>query len=586
MEGFRATARSQLQLVEVYEEYLDVERFPALLKADHARYIRDKYARTPPDVIVAIGTPALRFSLDRLRGMMPGIPIVFGMSHASFVKNLQLPPNVTGRTISMTLGASVAMARRLQPDADSVVVIAGTSAIDSSAMADALASAGPQRDSIRIVPWQGLPYDSLLARLHRLSPQTIVFFAHFRQDGRGQAMVPLEIVPEMARASGAPMYGFVDLLIGSGIVGGAVWNHSAEARATALLTTQVLRRSPTQPLPAVEPAHLSFMADARALRRWGMDPTRVPPQTEVLFRTPTAWERYRWVILAAVGVMILQSILIGLLMAERRQRERAARQAEKAERQVAHIGRIAMMGELAATIAHELRQPLAAIRINAELGKHMLDRGALPIDQAKQLCNDIVADSVRAADVIDHIRSLLRKERQQATETNLNSICQEAAELLKGDARRRSVRLELSLDPNLPLVLGYPIELQQVVINLVLNALDAAATSSGERRVAVETSAPDSHVELLVRDNGPGLSAENKEQAFESFFTTKEHGTGVGLVIVRSIVERHRGHVQVENGKQGGAVFRVRLPALEDLGNIEPPVDHDAAASGRVAVMD
>jgi signal transduction histidine kinase len=246
------------------------------------------------------------------------------------------------------------------------------------------------------------------------------------------------------------------------------------------------------------------------------------------------------------------------------ERSRSARHAEETQRQVAHLGRLAMMGELATTIAHELRQPLTAIRINATTERELLDRPRLDLGQVREICDDVVADAERAAEVIDHIRSLVRKESPETTLVHLNAICREAAALLQRDAERRSIRLDVSLDAALPPVSGHPIELQQVVLNLVLNALDAAAMSGGVRRVSVETVALDTHAELVVRDSGPGLSPENRERVFESFFTTKAHGTGMGLVIVRSITERHRGNVQYENGEQGGAVFRVRLPALAD----------------------
>jgi two-component system sensor kinase FixL len=248
------------------------------------------------------------------------------------------------------------------------------------------------------------------------------------------------------------------------------------------------------------------------------------------------------------------------------ERSRVARHAEETHRQVAHLGRLAMMGELASTIAHELRQPLAAIRINATIGKELLDRPRLDLGQVREICDDVVADAERAADVIDHIRSLVRKESPETTLVHLNVICRDAAAMLHRDAERRAIRLDLALDPELPPVAGHPIELQQVVLNLVLNALDAATMSSGARRVSVETVALNTHAEVVVRDSGPGLSAESRERVFESFFTTKAHGTGMGLVIVRSITERHRGNVQVENGEEGGAVFRVRLPALADRG--------------------
>jgi signal transduction histidine kinase len=707
IERFRATVREDLpKPVEIYEEYLDFERFPGPLPgAQQAQYLSDKYKDEPPHLIVAIGAPALSFSIDRMRVVMPDVPIVFGLTYAHVLSSMRLPPNVTGRTVSITLGATLLMARRLQPDADSVVVIAGSSGIDSIAMADAFADAAHWRDSIRIVRWQGFPYDSLLGALRRLSPRTIVYFAHFRRDGLGRTMVPLDIIPEMVRASAAPMYAFVDLVVGTGIVGGAVWTHGDEAARTALLAGRVLRRAPDAPFPAVETSRKTFMVDARALSRWKMNADRLPPNTEVRFRMPTVWERFRWVILTTLGLIVFQSVLMTVLMVERRQRIRAqrsvseqtefekliakltadaahhasegthralknalarvarfagadeaelvlvpdgpsrdavhlrwtrgghgearhapdgegiargdaqqlelpltvagtrvgmlqlvrsrgaetwpptmavrlcgaadviagaiersrtARHAEETQRQVAHLGRLAMMGELASTIAHELRQPLAAIRINATMGRELLDRPRLDLGLLREICDDVVADAARAADVIDHIRSLVRKENPESTVVHLNVICREAAALLQRDAERRAIHLDFCLDPELPPVAGHPIELQQVVLNLVLNALDAAAISNGVRRVSVETVALDTHAELVVRDSGAGMSAESQEHVFESFFTTKAHGTGMGLVIVRSITERHGGNVQVENAEQGGAVFRVRLPALAD----------------------
>ena len=706
LERFRTTIRSALPPpVEVYEEFLDFDRFPGPLhEVQLARNFSDKYHDAPPDVVVAVGAQALQFSLDRVRGIMPGVPVVFGLTYAHSVKVAQLPPNFTGRTISLGLGATLAMARRLQPDADSAVVIAGSSPIDSAAMDDALADAASQRGSIRIVPWQGFPYDSLLGALNRLSPRSIVFFAHFRRDGHGRTMVPVYVVPEIARASRAPVYSFTDNLMGTGIVGGAMWSHNDEAAQIALLAVRVLRRAPGEAIPAVEAARLKFMADWRALRRWNLDENRLVFDTEVLFRTPTLWERDRGTILAALGVMAAESLLIGLLLLERRkriraqqaladqatyertiaelmadaarhapedtpraledaiarlgryadadevvlaecsgslsrpatrlqwtrphangvhpsngdnsgdtshaarlelplvvagetvgvltlrragsaerwppqlaerlgaaadivaggiERSRAALRAEEAGRQVAHMGRVAMIGELASSISHELRQPLAAIRINADAGALLLARQPPDVAEARQVLEEIVADDARACEVVEHIRALLRKESSATTEVNLNAICREAADLILRDARSRGIRLDLSLDPGLPPVSGHPIELQQVVLNLLLNALDAVVTSAGERRIDVGTTVVDAGVELVVRDSGPGLSPEGREHLFESFFSTKAHGLGLGLVIVRSIVERHGGRIQAGNGETGGAIFRVRLPMLD-----------------------
>jgi two-component system sensor kinase FixL len=156
---------------------------------------------------------------------------------------------------------------------------------------------------------------------------------------------------------------------------------------------------------------------------------------------------------------------------------------------------------------------------------------------------------------------LLRKGQPDNVAVDLNRICRDSAGLLGHDAARRGIRLDLFLDPHLQMVSGDAVQLQQVILNLTLNAFDAAAsTAAQDRKVMIGTSARTGEAEIFVRDNGPGLSADVRNHLFESFFTTKPRGLGLGLTIVRIIIERHNGRVSGENGDGGGAVFRVVLP--------------------------
>jgi signal transduction histidine kinase len=234
--------------------------------------------------------------------------------------------------------------------------------------------------------------------------------------------------------------------------------------------------------------------------------------------------------------------------------------AEETRRQVAHLGRVAMIGELAATVSHELRQPLAAIRANAESGALLLERYPGSVDEAKQIFQDIIDDDIRAAAIIDRTRMLLRNEAPQTAVVDVNEICRRAVQLLERTAMLRRARLQLSLEARIPTVVGDPVQLEQVVLNLVINALDAMSTSTGVQTVDVRTQERDGDVEISIQDSGPGLPPEVREHLFESFYSTKQEGLGMGLVIVRSIVERYRGRVSADNSDDGGAVFRVRLP--------------------------
>ncbi|HVQ26530.1 MAG TPA: ATP-binding protein [Planctomycetota bacterium] len=260
------------------------------------------------------------------------------------------------------------------------------------------------------------------------------------------------------------------------------------------------------------------------------------------------------------------------MLADAVERSRATQAAEESRRQVAHLGRVALVGELAAAISHELRQPLTAIRANAELGRQMLAAAQSSVDEAKQLFDDIVADNQRASDVIEQIRLLLRKQETRAERIDLCDVARSAVTLLMPDARRRAVKLVLlPLPERLPVVANV-VELRQVALNIVLNALDATTGTEGARQVVVGARAEGGEVELFVRDSGPGLSPEVQARLFDSFFTTKEHGLGLGLVIARSIAQRHGGRVTAQNAAEGGAEFRVVLPVASGVPSLETPV--------------
>jgi C4-dicarboxylate-specific signal transduction histidine kinase len=282
----------------------------------------------------------------------------------------------------------------------------------------------------------------------------------------------------------------------------------------------------------------------------------------VLFRPPTVWERFRTLFLAIAALIAAPSALIALLLLERRRRVRALREVQESRHQLAHIGRVATLGELTAAISHELRQPLAAIRANAEAGVMVLDRMPSDLSEAREAFRDIASDDVRAVEVLDRIRALVRKDDPIVASVDLNEVCARSSELLMYDAVQRGVQLRLSLQPDLPPVIGDSVQLQQVVMNLVLNAMDAAQASPRTRDVVLGTSATRSgeEVEIFVRDTGPGLTSEAQLRAFEPFYSTKTQGLGMGLAIVRTIVERHRGRVHAENVNEGGALFRVALP--------------------------
>jgi PAS domain S-box-containing protein len=243
--------------------------------------------------------------------------------------------------------------------------------------------------------------------------------------------------------------------------------------------------------------------------------------------------------------------------------KQAALQVQVQREEMAHRNRVALMGEMTASFAHELNQPLTAIANNASAARRFLERGNIDPVLLPELLQQMVADSQRAGEVIRGIRSLVRKETSEQTLVDLNSVITDTVRLVSSDILNRESVVTTDLDPHLPQVQAALVQIQQVLLNLIMNALDAVEQlPPSERRVVISTRSDKGDVaEVSVRDFGMGLPKDRPDKVFDHFFTTKQKGMGMGLAIVRSIVEAHGGTITAENPPDRGARMVVRLPA-------------------------
>ena len=242
---------------------------------------------------------------------------------------------------------------------------------------------------------------------------------------------------------------------------------------------------------------------------------------------------------------------------------RAELEADSHRLELAHLGRVATLVELSGTLAHELSQPLTAVLSNAQAARRLLDRDAPDVDQIRGALDDIIRNDKRAGAVIEHLRSLLRKGEPTRQPINLNEVVRETLDLAVGELLTRRVAVTWALGDAIPLVLAHRVQLQQVVLNLVMNACDAMdGTPAAERRLVVATANGDGVVRLAVTDRGPGIPDGQLERVFEPFVTFRDQGLGLGLAISRSIVTDHGGSIRAENNPEGGATFHCALPAI------------------------
>jgi len=367
----------------------------------------------------------------------------------------------------------------------------------------------------------------------------------------------------IAEKANRPIVVATETFLKPGGIGGYVLQPTAMGADAAQTALRILNGEEPADIPVKESGAIKAVFSWPQMQRWGVGKSRLPPGSEIRFREPSFWERYHTASIIVGAVILLQAALISILLHERKKRNDAERQAKSQVTELAHANRQATAGELSSSIVHELSQPLGAILTNAETAELILGSPSPDLKEVKEILADIRRDDMRANEVIQRLRNFLKRTPYELKDIDLNQIMREAFGFLavKASAQNVALYLQPTIDPLH--VKGDPVQLQQVILNLIVNSMEAMAVMPYGRAVIGRTEMNGGSSAIIsISDSGPGIPPEKLAEVFDPFFTTKRQGMGIGLSISRTIVQAHRGKIWAENQSEGGAVFRLSMPLV------------------------
>lgn len=548
--------------VSVYAEHLDLSRFESAQHDQVLRaYLGNKFRDRPIGVLVAQGSSSLEFVLRWRAELWPAVPVVFAGVDEETATRSNLPSDVTGSIYQLPFRNAVIAAQALVPNLKRIALVGDPwerQAVRRHYRDDIPAFAG----QFQFIDLIGMPMAEIRKRVAALPDDTAIIYTSITFDGSGKTYLPHEGLAAFADVANRPIVIDAETNIGHGATGGFVATPAPVGEAAARLALRILDGEDARKIRVTRGDFTRPVFDWRQLQRFAVDERSLPPGSEIRFRPPGLWEQYRWQMMGLALALLIQAILITVLLVERHRRVAAEVESRRRLVELAHMNRTAAVGAMSSAIAHELNQPLGAILSNTEAAEILLARSPLDVTQIKEILADIRQADERAGEIIASLRGLLKRKDIERRDIELRAVIANVTHLLEPEARERDV--EMSVDRVQPalFVRADLVHLQQVLLNLALNAMDAMRDSvAGRRTIAFQTAlVGTSTVEVSVADNGTGIPTDQLKDVFEPFFTTKPHGTGLGLSIVRTIVESYGGRIWADNKIGGGAIFRFTLP--------------------------
>lgn len=522
-------------------------------------YLRALFSRQKPDLIVSIGAPAGAFVQRHRQRLFSKTPMILAGLDQRRVKYSEIGPNDTIVALANDYHAIIRNILQVLPDTAHVAVVLGNSPIEKFWRAELGGESKLFENRLKFIWYDTLSFEDILKRAAMLPPNSVIFWGMMIVDAAGVIHAEGKALSRLHAVANAPIFSYTDAFFGHDIVGGPMVLVHEAGQQVGAVAVRILSGEDAGSIK-VPPVGMGVPKfDWRELQRWGIPESRLPPESEIHFRSPTFWQQYRRYLFATLAVILFQAIAIAWLVYEHRRRQHAEMLARGTIAELNAVNRLAAAGELAASIAHEVKQPLTAVVANAYAALNWLSAGRQNVDEARKSLNQIVAAGHRANDIVSEVRAMFGRDSQARAAVDINALIRDVMSASLVYLRKHGVLFETSLDASIPPVSGHRVQLQQVLHNLVLNAVEAMQSAPVRTLRIRSAKSASGGVIVIVEDTG-GIDPADLDRVFKPLFTTKARGMGMGLSICRSVVEAHGGQIRVRVAPHGGAVFEIEFP--------------------------
>lgn len=557
----------------LHQEYLETDRFTdESYQKERFDLYNEKYRELDIDLLILVGINIIptikKFAAEYLL-VLPTVSLDYDFSNYGFPSEIYLNDKTAAINLKLNAEKSISTALNLFPKTETVYFICGSSSYDKLFMKMTEKAAEKVIKNKKIIFITDVEMDELLRLVHLLPERSIIFIPNFIRDKK---MIPYfnpEAIRLIRRESNRPVFNYSDTGFGEGSIGGYVISFEKAGPLTGEVAVKILNGVEPNSIQINESDYYSYLFDWRELNKWHIeDSDAIPAESNIRFEQINFLEKNKWIIGALLLFIVLQTLLIAnLLRLNRNQKVMTQKiiDTENKYRNFLHEDRILRLGQLTASLSHELNQPLTAILSNAQAGINFINSNEANPDLLKEILQRIVDNDKRGASIISSIRGMLKLDKRDKEKTDLNSLIDEVVAVFRSEARKTFTKLFVEISNEPVYVFADKIQIQQVLLNLIINASQAMERSDTKNKtIDITQSIADDNVVVSVRDYGGGIDESIMVKVFNPFVTLKSEGMGIGLSICRSIIEDHGGKIWAENLPEGGAKFYFNLKIFKD----------------------